>query len=138
MRISHYWPRHGGNVMALVLHRSGEMGKSAMSLLLRLALHSGEDRHLRRITIIIIITILLIIVIIIVIIPKGKNKSIRGDFLQVFFRDVVVSLITDVMLPVSFGSVVGWCGFHEFVQLFRKCFWSKYDMKDDFLVSLEH
>ena len=84
MRISHYWPRHGGNVMALVLHRWGEMGKSAMSLLLRLALHSGEDRHLRRITIIIIITVLLIIIII-VIIPKGKNKSIRGDFLQVFF-----------------------------------------------------
>lgn len=45
MRISHYWPRHGGNVMALVLHRCGEMGKNAMSLLLRLALHSGEDRH---------------------------------------------------------------------------------------------
>ena len=44
--------------MALVLHRWGEMGKHAMSLLLRLALHSGEDRHLRRITIIIIIIII--------------------------------------------------------------------------------
>lgn len=106
MRISHYWPRHGGNVMALVLHRCGEMGKNAMSLLLRLALHSGEDRH--------------------------------GDFLGSFFFFFVVSLITDVMLPVSFGSVVGWCGFNEFVQLFRKCLWSKYDMKADFLVSLEH
>ena len=79
MRISHYWPRHGGNVMALVLHRWGEMGKNAMSLLLRLALHSGEDRHLRGITIIIIV------IIIIVIIPTGKNKSIRGDFLGFFF-----------------------------------------------------
>ena len=66
--------------MALVLHRWGEMGKHAMSLLLRLALHSGEDRHLRRITTIITI------IIIIIIIPKGKNKSIRGDFLaSVFF-----------------------------------------------------
>ena len=102
--------------MALVLHRWGEMGKHAMSLLLRLALHSGEDRHLRRITIIVTICYY----------SKGQKQIHSRRFLGKFlFRDVVVSLITDVMLPVSCGSVVGWCGFNEFMQLFRRWFWSK-------------